>query len=271
MHLAIDTVGSGRVTAPFEAGILEAAAGPAAGVGGKVVQHLGGAADWPICIPRHGMARRGVRFHAGEIGRCRARLFDNPGQVFVRRAPTQKTGCRRCRRAGRRRPSSAPTSHLSQHHAWLARRLQWRQCRPWRLRIELRQHALDQPPAWRQREAVGCNGLAQNATSARRSSSSISMVGMPCERMTQRGCDCWYGLDDGGRGCCAEVKLLAGIIKTDEADKAHLCPARGLGKDRAQDHSAVSVTTPSAGGMAFHLSRPVIAQERARRRNLTAA
>ncbi len=74
------------------------------------------------------------------------------------------------------------------------------------------------------------------------------MVGMPCERMTQRGCDCWYGLDDGGRGCCAEVKRLAGIIKTDEADKAHLCPARGLGKDRAQDHSAVSVTTPSAGG-----------------------
>ena len=41
---------------------------------------------------------------------------------------------------------------------------------------------------------------------------------------------------------------------------------RGLGKDRAPDHSAVSVTTPSAGGMAFHLSRPAIAQERAQAR-----
>jgi hypothetical protein len=66
----------------------------------------------------------------------------------------------------------------------------------------------------------------RKAISARRSSSSISMVGVPCERMTQRCCERWRGWGDGRRGCCAEVKLLAGIIKTDEPDNAHLYPAR---------------------------------------------
>jgi hypothetical protein len=66
----------------------------------------------------------------------------------------------------------------------------------------------------------------RNAISAGRSSSSISMVGVPRERMTRRCCKRWRGWGDGRRGCCAEVKLLAGIIKIDEPDNAHLYPAR---------------------------------------------